>query len=700
VTASFFDWLDHRTGFRKLIAAMLLEDIPGGARWRYVWGSTLVFVFSLQLLTGIMLMTAYSPSDTSAWASVHFIQYQMDFGWLIRGLHHFGSQTMMVLIALHMLQVVIAGAHLPPREVNWWLGLALLGVTFGLSLTGYLLPWDQKGYWATRVATNIAGTTPGIGDFLKRFLVGGDEYGNHTLTRFYALHVGILPLTLIGLMVAHIAVFRRHGVTAPANAEGVEYFWPGQAFRDLLACLVVFGVMAALVLYGHGNPVDMPEEQQPANLYQKMAHAGQKGLGANLDAPADRDTPDYPARPEWYFLFLFQLLKYFPGHQEVIGTFVIPNAAMALLFILPLLGYGAMRKFGYWVSLLVMVSLLLGVGGLTVLALADDSPEYAPKVVQWLGTFDNKDAEEHGVPKAKEMAQERAGKKAEQFTEKFHQAEAKASRAATLAMAGVPDDGARTLLRTDPLTKGREVFEKNCASCHAFTPKADEPIEGFPRNKDRKASDLGEWGTEKWIRGLLNDPADPRYFGGLEQLTGMKKWKQRVLAAREKLRKKKPAEADELIAAEEKELDQVATWLAEQALPASKRNPKLQAVAETFAGECGSCHALAKVADGETAPNLTGYGSAEWLRGMILAPANKSRYGQYYEDPMRVKGLMPAFANLEAPGAEQALRERNPALPDTMIIALPDTDREAVIRFMLRDYRVVFGGQTISAAPK
>src|SRR6516165_708001 len=331
---------------------MLLEDIPGGARWRYVWGSTLVFVFALQLVTGILLMTAYSPSDTSAWASVHFIQYQMDFGWLIRGLHHFGSQAMVVLLGVHMLQVVIAGAHLPPREVNWWLGLALLGVTFGLGLTGYLLPWDQKGYWATRVATNIASITPGIGGFLKQMLLGGDEYGNHTLTRFFALHVGVLPLVMIGLIVAHIAVFRRHGVTAPRNAQGEEMFWPGQAFRDLVVCLLVFGVMIGVVVYYHGAT---NENREAANIYEEWAHAGQKGMGANLDAPADRDTPDYPARPEWYFLFLFQLLKYFPGDREVIGTFVIPNAAMALLFILPLLGYGAMRWVGYWFGVLVIV---------------------------------------------------------------------------------------------------------------------------------------------------------------------------------------------------------------------------------------------------------------------------------------------------------------------------------------------------------
>src|SRR6185369_4458739 len=143
-----------------------------------------------------------------------------------------------------------AGAHLPPREVNWWLGLALMGAILGLSLTGYLLPWDQKGYWATQVATNL----PGIGSFVKRILVGGPEYGNHTLTRFYALHVGVLPATIVVLLVLHIAVFRRHGVTAPKHAEGEAMFWPDQAFKDLLARLAVFGVLLGLVVFGgQGN---------------------------------------------------------------------------------------------------------------------------------------------------------------------------------------------------------------------------------------------------------------------------------------------------------------------------------------------------------------------------------------------------------------------------------------------------------------
>src|SRR5438874_11477596 len=227
-------WFDDRSGSRKLVAALLIERIPGGARWRYVWGSCLAFVFSIQLVTGVLLMTAYSASDSSAWASVYFIQYEMDFGWLIRGLHHFGSQTMVILLGLHMLQVVIAGAQLPPREINWWLGLALMGIVLGLSLTGYLLPWDQKGFFATQVATNILGSLPGLGSFLQKVVVGWPVYGNHTLTHFYSLHVGILPPLLIVLMVAHVVIFRRHGITAPKNALGEAVFWPEQAFRDMV----------------------------------------------------------------------------------------------------------------------------------------------------------------------------------------------------------------------------------------------------------------------------------------------------------------------------------------------------------------------------------------------------------------------------------------------------------------------------------
>lgn len=168
-------------------------------------------------------------------------------------------------------------------------------------------------------------------------------------------------MLLIVLLVFHIALFRRHGVTAPANAVGMDTFWPRQVFRDWIACLVVFAVMlmAVLGVFGpHGHNV-ADHDWDPTSL-NDWAHAGQFGLGANLDAPADRDTAGYPARPEWYFLFLFQLLKYFEGDLVIVGTVLIPNGALALLTALPLFGYGWMRPIGYWFGVLVMLTLLLG----------------------------------------------------------------------------------------------------------------------------------------------------------------------------------------------------------------------------------------------------------------------------------------------------------------------------------------------------
>ncbi|HVX60272.1 MAG TPA: cytochrome b N-terminal domain-containing protein, partial [Pirellulales bacterium] len=185
------NWLDDRTGIRDLIHEALYEHIPGGSRWRYVWGSTLVFAFTVQLITGTFLWMCYSPSGQTAWESVYYIQHEMQGGWLLRGLHHFMAQAMVVLLVLHLLQVVIDGAYRAPREVNFWLGLILMQIVLGLSLTGYLLPWDQKGYWATRVATNLMGIVPVVGPQLQKLVVGGADYGHHTLTRFFALHAGV-----------------------------------------------------------------------------------------------------------------------------------------------------------------------------------------------------------------------------------------------------------------------------------------------------------------------------------------------------------------------------------------------------------------------------------------------------------------------------------------------------------------------------
>ena len=247
-------------------------------------------------------MTAYSPSSSTAWGSVYYIN-EVDVDGLVHPRapplrlagddHPAGSSTCS--------RSLLAGAYRGPREVNWWFGMALLFLTLGFSLTGYLLPWDQKGYWATKVATNIMGGAPVLGPYLQTVVVGGTDYGNQTLTRFYGLHVGVLPALLVLCLAAHIALFRRHGLTPPAARRTVgrrDRSGPSRSSWTRVASVAVFGVA--------GRP------------------RGDR-RGAPLDAPADPSSADYPARPEWYFLSLFQMLKHFPGKHEMIGTIVIPD---------------------------------------------------------------------------------------------------------------------------------------------------------------------------------------------------------------------------------------------------------------------------------------------------------------------------------------------------------------------------------------
>src|SRR5881296_2298076 len=281
---ALLEWLDRRTGYRRIIEYTLYENIPGGARWRYVWGSTLVFCLSVQFLTGIFLWMSYSPSSQTAWESVYFIQHEMWGGWLLRGIHHFTADAMTVLLVLHLMQVLIDGAYKAPREMNFWFGLLLLLLVLGLSLTGYLLPWDQKGFWATKVATNIMAITPVIGPQLQQLVLGGTEYGHHTLTRFFALHAGVLPGAIIVLLVAHIYLFRKHGLTPkqPLRKPDAK-FWPDQVLKDSVACLAVMAAVLFLII---------------------LPRLSGEPLGAELAAPADPSENYSAARPEWYFLFL------------------------------------------------------------------------------------------------------------------------------------------------------------------------------------------------------------------------------------------------------------------------------------------------------------------------------------------------------------------------------------------------------------
>ncbi|CAG1016414.1 menaquinol-cytochrome c reductase cytochrome b subunit [Anaerolineales bacterium] len=212
--ARFGNWLEERSGWNAVWETIFLRKIPK-VNWFYTLGSATLFVALNQGITGILMSLYYVPSPDHAWNSVNYITNELAFGWLIRGLHHWGASAMVVLAVLHMLRVFLMGAYKYPREITWVTGLVLLLLTLGFGFTGYLLPWDQKAYWATTVGTRIAGVTPWIGDFLLRVMRGGEELSAVTLARFFGVHVWVLPALLILFVGVHLYLVIRNGISAP-----------------------------------------------------------------------------------------------------------------------------------------------------------------------------------------------------------------------------------------------------------------------------------------------------------------------------------------------------------------------------------------------------------------------------------------------------------------------------------------------------
>ncbi|MBI5630718.1 MAG: cytochrome b N-terminal domain-containing protein [Elusimicrobia bacterium] len=215
-------WVAERTGLDQVWEALFARKIPeasGIAAWLYTLGSASMFVFSVQALTGALLAMNYVPSPDHAYDSVKFISERVLLGSFIRGLHHWGASFMVVLVVLHLLRVYFMGAYKYPREGTWMVGVALLLIVIGLGFTGYLLPWDQKAYWATAVGTNIAGQTPVLGPYVAKILKGGSEMGAATMTRFYALHVLVLPALALGLIAVHLFLVVWHGISEPPSRK-------------------------------------------------------------------------------------------------------------------------------------------------------------------------------------------------------------------------------------------------------------------------------------------------------------------------------------------------------------------------------------------------------------------------------------------------------------------------------------------------
>lgn len=347
-----FRWLDRRAAIDSILHDALDEPIPGGASLAYIFGSGLLFIFLSQVITGVFLAMYYVPSADHAHVTVAYITKVVTSGAFLRSIHAYGAAAMIIVLVLHWSQVVIYGAYKGRRELLWLSGCILMFLILGMAFTGYLLPWDQKAYFATVVGTNLLGDVPFIGERLQLLLRGGTTMGTLTLSRFYVLHVFLLPAGIFAFIAIHVYLFRRAGAAGPfaGDPEKVrrktQAFYPRQLLMDLVFALVLIGALAYLA---HFHPVE-------------------------LGPPANPAETNYLPRPEWYYRFFFQWLKYWQGSLEVIGAIVIPSLVALFFILVPFLDRrGERRPWKRPVALNLLGLFLFSCIGLGALSYWDDA---------------------------------------------------------------------------------------------------------------------------------------------------------------------------------------------------------------------------------------------------------------------------------------------------------------------------------------
>jgi quinol-cytochrome oxidoreductase complex cytochrome b subunit len=287
-------WLDERIGLSDFAKIAKKKEVPLHRHtfWYYFGGMTL-FLFMIQVATGILLLLYYRPSANEAFESIQFIMTEVEFGWLVRSIHSWSANLMVFAMFLHLFSALMLRSYRQPREMTWLSGSALLGLTLAFGFTGYLLPWNELAFFATRVGTEIPGVVPVIGPFLRRLMRGGEDVTGATLTRFYGIHVAILPAIVTVILGLHLYLVQKHGMSRPlsAEADGKEKrampFFPNFFLRDLVGWLCALGVLAALAAYF------------PAELGKKADPFQPAPIGI---------------KPEWYFMAMFQTLKLLPAH--------------------------------------------------------------------------------------------------------------------------------------------------------------------------------------------------------------------------------------------------------------------------------------------------------------------------------------------------------------------------------------------------
>ncbi len=311
-------WLDDRTGLSVLGQLARKKEVPLHRHtvWYYFGGMTL-FLFTIQVATGILLLFYYRPSSGEAYESVRFLMANVHFGWLIRSIHAWSANLMILTAFIHLFSVLLLKAYRRPRELTWVSGVLLLMIVLTFGFTGYLLPWNELSYFATRVGTQIVGSVPVMGSFALRFLRGGDNVTGATLTRFYAIHVAVLPAITTFLIGFHLFLVQKHGMSVPVGEKSEVSdrslrFFPNFLMRDLVGWLIALAVLAALAAF---LPTELGKEADPF-------------------APAPEGI-----KPEWYFMFMFQTLKYLPAHilwlieGEAFGILVFAVGGLLLLLV-------------------------------------------------------------------------------------------------------------------------------------------------------------------------------------------------------------------------------------------------------------------------------------------------------------------------------------------------------------------------------
>jgi ubiquinol-cytochrome c reductase cytochrome b subunit len=457
VSAGLVDWLDQRTGLRSLLRRALNEPIPGGPRWAYVFGSGLLLLLVSQLVTGVALALYYVPAASTAHTTVAYITKQVWSGSFIRSVHAYGSRMIVVLLLLHLAQTFLYGAFKGRREILWLSGVCLFLLMLGMAFTGYLLPWDQRAYFATAVGTNVMGQAPLIGHLMKRLLRGGEEMGTLTLSRFYVLHVIVIPLGILAFTGLHILLFRKAGPAGPPAADpdfpqlAARPFYPRQLLMD-----VAFGVatLAVLFAFAHYAPVPLGPQADPSNS-------------------------QYIPRPEWYFLPLFQWLKYWEGPRAVIGMVAAPAILFILFALVPFLDRSR-HRFAHRRPLATGVFVLL-LGGLFLLGILS-------------GRDDRRDA---GV--ARQLA--RQDEEVKQYMGQPFQP----AQAAGFAPVSVPV--------SPQVLAGQGVFQAHqCAFCHGDSgigTKAAPPLIG-----------IGAQLSDEQLAVLIHNPNTKMKAGGMPSFDG------------------------------------------------------------------------------------------------------------------------------------------------------------------------------------